>query len=92
MTPKTPPRNEAEERIRIGATLRELREARHVSLDELARVLDISRPYLSNIEAGRKPLTPKLLGLAADALHVRAISIVRSDYFPDVEVTEQVPA
>jgi len=76
------PQNEAEERVRIGATIRELREARHVGLDELARIVDISRPYLSNIEAGRKPLTPPLLGRIAHALDVRPISIVRPNYFP----------
>lgn len=73
---------EAQERTRVGATVRELREARHVTLDELARVVGISRPYLSNIEAGRKPLNPSLLGKIADALAVRPISIIRPDYFP----------
>jgi transcriptional regulator with XRE-family HTH domain len=78
---------EEQERARIGATVRELREARHVTLDELARVIGISRPYLSNIEAGRKPLTSPLLGKIADALAVRPISIVRPDYFPADSVT-----
>lgn len=73
---------EAEERIRIGATIRELREGRQVSLDELAAAIDKSRPYLSNIEAGRKPLTPKLLKSISDVLNVRPISIVRPSYFP----------
>lgn len=82
MTAKNLRQDEAEERIRIGATVRQLREARHVSLDELANVIRKSRPYLSNIEAGRKPLTPELLKLIADALAVRPISIVRPSYFP----------
>ena len=92
MTRNTLPNDEAEERIRIGATIRELREARHVGLDEMARAVLISRPYLSNIEAGRKPLTPALLGRIAEALGVRAISIVRSDYFPADAVALWSPA
>lgn len=82
MTAKTLPNGEADERLRIGATIRELREARHVTLDELARALVISRPYLSKIELGLKPVTPSLLGKIADALAVRPISIIRPDYFP----------
>jgi transcriptional regulator with XRE-family HTH domain len=82
MTRQKLPETEAQERIRIGATLRQLREARHVSLDELARAIDKSRPYLSRIESGDKPLTAELLGRIAHVLDVRPISIVRPDYFP----------
>lgn len=58
------------ERARIGATLRTLRKTRGLSADSLATTLGISRPYLSNIEAGRKPLTHQLLIQAADVLEV----------------------
>lgn len=91
MSPKTLPGTEAQERIRIGATIRQLREARHVTLDELATAIGKSRPYLSNIEAGRKRLTPVLLGQIAIVLDVRPVSIVRPDYFPAPPTTEQVP-
>lgn len=89
MTGQTLPANEAEERIRIGATIRELRELRHIGLDEMASKAEISRPYLSNIEAGRKPINPRLLARIADILAVRPISIVRPNYFP---ADEQVSA
>jgi transcriptional regulator with XRE-family HTH domain len=89
MTRNELPQDEADERVRIGATVRELREARHLGLDEMANAVKISRPYLSNIEAGRKPLTPQLLGRIADVLDVRPISIVRPNYFP---ADEQVSA
>lgn len=93
MTPNKLPDNEADERTRIGATIRELREARQVTLDELAAAIDKSRPYLSNIEAGRKPLTPTLLGAIAKVLRVRPISIVRPGYFPAaVDEPVEVPA
>lgn len=69
------------ERVRIGETLRTLRETRGYNQDEFASELGISRSYYANIEAGRKPLTERLLARAAKALDVRQIAIVRWDHF-----------
>lgn len=69
------------ERVRIGETLRTLRETRGFRPDEFANELGISRPYLANIEAGRKPLTEVLLARAAKALGVRPLAIVRWDHY-----------
>jgi transcriptional regulator with XRE-family HTH domain len=69
------------ERIRIGETLRVIREMRGYKQDELATELGISRPYYANIEAGRKPLTEQLLLRASCALAVRPIAIIRDGYF-----------
>lgn len=71
------------ERIRIGATVREFRQARGIRQEELAEALGISRSYLSNIEAGRKPLTKLLLAKFAAHLNVTQASIVRAGYFED---------
>lgn len=49
--------------------------------DEFANEIGISRSYLANIEAGRKPLTEVLLGRVSKALDVRPLVIVRHDYF-----------
>jgi transcriptional regulator with XRE-family HTH domain len=83
----------ADERISVGARLREFREMRGYKPDELANVLGISRAYLANIEAGRKPLTRLLLPKFARALDVRQISIVPPGFFTDAEVAadEHVP-
>ncbi|UXE05013.1 Cro protein [Gordonia phage Lton] len=70
-----------EERERVGVTLRTLRELRGYKPDEFANAIGISRPYLANIEAGRKNLTNVLLARAAKALDVPQIAIRR----PDVE-------
>lgn len=75
---------DAKERVRVGATLRTLREQCGFRTGEFANELGISHGYLSNIEAGRKPLTPQLLAKAAKALGVRPIAIVREDYFEAV--------
>lgn len=72
------------ERVRIGETLRTIRETKGFKLGEFAAELDISYAYLSNIEAGRKRLTPQLLAKAARVLGVRQIAIVREGYFEDV--------
>lgn len=44
--------------------------------DDLANAVQISRPYLANIEAGRKRLTPVLLAKIAAALHVSQMAIL----------------
>lgn len=72
---------ERAERDRIGATVRQYREMRGFKPDDFATEIGISRPYLANIEAGRKPLTEVLLGRISRALDVRPITIVREDYF-----------
>ena len=62
--------------VRIGATLRTLRELRGYKPDPFASAIGISRPYLANIEAGRKKLTNVLLARAAAQLQVEQIAIM----------------
>lgn len=69
---------------RVGATLRQMRELRGVKAAELANAVGVSGPYLCNIEAGRKPLTPPLAVKVAEALMVRPMSLLRSDQFAAV--------
>lgn len=64
---------------RVGATLRTIRELRGYTVDELAREVGISRPYLANIEAGRKPLSNVLLAKVANELRIRQLAIMRPD-------------
>jgi transcriptional regulator with XRE-family HTH domain len=77
------PRPVDPEQARIGNTLRTIREIRGYKLGEFATELGISYAYLSNIEAGRKRLTPQLLAKAAVLLDVRQIAIVRDGTFSD---------
>lgn len=62
---------------RVGATLRALRDARGATTAEMAALLGISYSYLSNIEAGRRPLTPALLVKVAHILAVPQLAILR---------------
>ena len=60
-------------------TLKSLRELRGFKPGEFADAVGISRPYLVNIEAGRKKLTNVLLARMADTLAVPQIAIMRPD-------------
>jgi len=53
-----------------------MREMRGMTADQLASAVGKSRPYIANIEAGRKPLPAKLLPRVAAALHVPQIAIL----------------
>ena len=48
------------ERERVGAALQAARKRKEITPTQLAATLGISRPYLANIEAGRRPLTDEL--------------------------------
>lgn len=73
--------------VRVGATIRALRELRGMTPDELANAVDMSRPYLANVEAGRKRLLPIKAARIASVLQVRQIAILRADQYPaDLEV------
>lgn len=67
------PRPEAR---RVGATLRHFRELRGYKPEQFAREIGISRPYLANIEAGRRTLSNVLLARAAEALRVEQVAIM----------------
>jgi transcriptional regulator with XRE-family HTH domain len=86
MSPRKVPANVDPERIRQGATCRALREKEGYKLGQAANALDISYAYLSNLEAGRKPLTAVLVARMAKLYRVEQGAIVRPDLF------EQVPA
>jgi len=71
---------------RIGETLRVLRERRGYNRTQLAELMGISRPQLSNIEAGRRKLDEVNLARAADALEVRPLAIRR----PDIPIADDL--
>jgi transcriptional regulator with XRE-family HTH domain len=59
-----------------------------MTVDQLAAELLISRPYLANIEAGRKKLSQVILAKAAEVLDVPQVALVREGYF-DREAAER---
>lgn len=75
MAPKNLTAAEEAERKRVGVTLRTLRVTRGWKLGDFATKIGVSYAYLSNIEAGRKPLPDHLLARAANLLDVEQIAI-----------------
>lgn len=79
MAPRNITELEQRERERVGATLKKLHEMRGHNVNEFSEQLGISYSYLSNIEAGRKPLTDRLLARAASVLGVPQVVIKHPD-------------
>ena len=65
-----------EEDIRVGATIKALREARGLTQEQLAQRAQLSRPHLANVEVGRKRLSVRAAARVADALVVPQIALI----------------
>jgi len=72
------PAVEVWERKRVGVILRAIRDAKGLNIDVFANRLGRSRPFVANIEAGRKQLPPDLVPLAAEILGVDPIVFAKS--------------
>ncbi len=66
----------ASEIVRVGATIRQMREMRGMTQEQLSQASMLSRTYVANVEAGRKRLSQKAVARIAEALHVPQISII----------------
>lgn len=87
MTPTTDLDPEA---VRIGATIKSLREAYGWKVGELAVAIDRSSSFLSNIEAGRKHAPRPLCRKIADAIGVPLAAIISPAYADVAEVAAEV--
>lgn len=54
----------------LGQKLRELRDAADLSLRELAKVIDVSAPFLSDVELGRRFPSDEVLAKLAKVLKI----------------------
>jgi len=79
------------ERVRVGATVRALREAYGLKQDELAEKSAVGRTTLVRIEAGTRPLSPSNAIAIAGVLGVRPIALLNPTAFTD-EVDARVKA
>lgn len=61
---------------RFGLILRELRQARRLSQEELASQAELHRTYVSQLERGQKSPSLKTLQQIADALGVKPSDIL----------------
>ncbi|GAA2180972.1 hypothetical protein GCM10009785_13970 [Brooklawnia cerclae] len=67
------------ELARIGATIRQMREMRGMTQEQLSHAALLSRSYITNIEVGRKKPGQKAIARIAQALCVPQISIIRPE-------------
>lgn len=63
--------------VRInGAALRDLREARGLTIADLARKVGVGHPHLSRVERGINQASPALIRHLAEVLHVDVLSLL----------------
>jgi transcriptional regulator with XRE-family HTH domain len=73
----------------LGQRIRELREKRQLSLRELAARVNVSAPFISDVELGRRYPSADTLKALADALNVTLVDLARHDHRPIVEAIRQ---
>ena len=81
MSPSRVPQTLPADQVRQGAALKTFREIRGLKVGELANALGISYAYLSNIESGRKRLTPQLLAKVAEHLDIPQVALIHPDEY-----------
>ena len=64
----------------MGQRLREVRERARLSLREVAKAAEISAPFLSDVELGRRFPTNETLALIAQKLRVSADDLKKHDH------------
>ena len=63
----------------LSVNLRRYRNYRKLSQAELAEKLDISIPFLSDIENGKKWVSPRTLAKLADVFGIEAYELIRPE-------------
>jgi transcriptional regulator with XRE-family HTH domain len=77
----------------LGQHIRDLREAKDMSLREFARQLgDLSAPFVSDVELGRRFPSEKVLAKMAHILGVRVDELQRHDSRPPIEELKRLAA
>jgi transcriptional regulator with XRE-family HTH domain len=64
----------------LGETIRSLREEADISLRELAKKIDVSAPFLSDVELGRRFPSDETLAALAAALRVPVEDLKKFDH------------
>jgi transcriptional regulator with XRE-family HTH domain len=73
---------EKELRVLLGANLKKYRSIRKFTQADFAEKIDISIPFLSDIENGKKWVSPNTLIKMADILDVEAYELLKPDSIP----------
>ena len=78
---------EAEIRGIFGSNLKRYRNYRKLSKAELAETLDLSIPFLSDVECGRKWVSPITLVKFASALNIEPYELFKPENTSSHEIT-----
>ena len=70
--------------VRVGATVKALREAYGWKLGKFAVAVGTTHPHMSNIESGRKRCTPEMARRIADTLGVPLAAITTARQVEEV--------
>ncbi len=66
----------AEARVRLGARIRDLRNAQHLSQHDFAQMIGINRSYLSEIEHGKRNVAFDNLVKIAEGFGITASELI----------------
>jgi len=76
----------------LGEKIRDLREAKDFSVRELARKLDVSAAFLSDVELGRRHPSDEVLGRLAASLDTTLEELQKFDARPPVQELKRLAA
>jgi transcriptional regulator with XRE-family HTH domain len=76
----------------LGEYLRELRERHDVSVRELARSINVSAPFLSDVELGRRHPSEDVLERLASALRTTTEDLKKHDARPPMQELKRIAA
>jgi transcriptional regulator with XRE-family HTH domain len=78
--------------ISLGERIRELRELKDISLRELAKKIDVSAAFLSDVELGRRNFSEEKFGKIAKALGVSEAELKQYDASPPLNEMRKLVA
>lgn len=76
----------------LGEQLRELREKKDLSVRELAKRIQVSPPFLSDVELGRRHPSEDVLGKLANELETTVLELQKHDSRPPVQELKRLAA
>lgn len=74
----------------LGAYIRKLRDERDLSLREFAKKLDLSAPFISDIELGRRHPSEEVLAKIAKVLGVKVEDLRARDTRPPIDEIKRI--
>lgn len=74
----------------LGPHIRQLRDERDISLREFAKKLQVSAPFISDIELGRRHPSEEVLGKIAQILGVKVEELRAHDTRPPIDDIKRI--